>query len=355
MKYRIMKLINNVKDFFIKMKNLIKKFVLENKKLSIIIGTVLLVIIFGALLIAFNKTEIGNTSGNLNNSGFSVQKDGYIYYLGLKDNNTDGIYRMKLNNSKKEKITSDYGLYLNNSGKFLYYLDATEGKYNIVKVKTNGEDKEIIVKDVDTAKITVIDNWIYYFKESNFYKVKVNGEEKQILSKKSIENYEICDNWIYYSYINDGKNVIAKMRTNGEDITKIDSDASNVFFVKNNKIYYVYESYNEENLEYNYDLYVIKTNGDKKEKIANLGNNLQMENVNFDGDRIYYAKTNENDVLAIYSIKLNGKDEDKIVEIQAYSTIMNIHDKWIYYTDQDDNGQSQMFRVKINGEEKQGL
>lgn len=353
MKYKILKLLNSVKDFFVKIKNLIKKFIVENKKLSIIIAVILLIVIIAGIIIISNKTQIGNTSGNLNNSGFSVENDGWVYYLGLNESNTDGIYKMKSNGDKKEKVSSDYGLYLNESGDFLYYLDVTEGQYNIVKIKTNGENKETIIENVDTAKITIIDDWIYYFKQSNFYRAKIDGDEKQILSKKSIDNYEVAGKWIYYSYINDGKYVIAKMKTNGDDITKIDADASQVFFIDNSNIYYIYENYNEN--EYNYELYKIKTNGKDKEKIADIGKNIQLENINFDGDRIYYTKTNENNVLAIYSLTTNGKEENKIADIQGYSTLINIHDNWIYYTDINDNGDSQLFRLKTNGEDKQSL
>jgi hypothetical protein len=354
MKYRLMKIINNIKKFLISIKEYIKKYILENRKLAIIM-IIVLFIVLGILIMANNKSEQGNISGNLNNSGFSVEKNGWVYYLGLKNSNTDGIYKTKLNTDKKQKLNSDYGLYLNESGKFLYYLDFLEGKYNVVKTNLNGENKEILIEDVDVAKITVVDNWIYYFKDFNFYRAGTNGKERQILSKKVIENYEISGNWIYYSYVNNGKNVIAKMKTNGENIEKIDDNSAKTFFIKNKNIYYICENYNKDEHEYNYELYKMKTNGKHKEKIVNLGSNVQLENVNFDGENIYYVKINDNDVLAIYSIKINGKNEKKIVEIQGQSTLINIHKNWIYYTDEDDNGNSQMFRVKINGKERQNL
>ena len=324
--------------------------------MSIIIAVALIIIIIVlGIIITFGKTELGNTSGNLNNSGFSVEKGSWVYYLGFKDSNTDGIYKVKSNSDKKEKVSSDYGLYLNKSGNFLYYLDRTSGDYNISKMKTNGQDKETIIEDVDTGKISVIDNWIYYFKESKFYRAKTNGEDKQILSKKAIDNYEVIDNWIYYSYINDGKYIIAKMKNNGEDVTKIDDDSSKVFFINNNYIYYIYESYDENEFKYNYHLYNIKTNGKDKNKISDIDGNVQLDNINFDKDKIYYAKTDDSGNLSIYSIKLNGKDETKIVDVQGYSTMINVNNGWIYYTDQDDNGDSQMFRIKTNGKDKQSL
>lgn len=347
-----------MRDKLIDLKNKTVKVITSNKRLSIIIALALIVIIIAIILLS-GRTTVGNTSGNLNNLGFSVKDDGWIYYLGLKDSNTDGIYKIKSNSDKKEKVSSDYGLYLNKVGNYIYYLDRTSGNYDIAKMKTNGEDKEVIIKDVDdvdTNKITVVDNWIYYFKDSKFCRAKTNGEEKQILSKKTIENYEVIGKWIYYSYIDESKYAIAKMRNNGEDVTKIDNDASRVFFVDNNNIYYIYENYDENESEYNYELYKIKTNGKDKNKVADIGQNIQFNGINFDGDKIYYAKTSkDNDILSIYSMKINGKDETKIVDIQGASTIINVHDGFIYYTDENDNGDSNIFRIKTNGKDKQSI
>lgn len=354
MKDKIISLKNKVVEFITNVKNKVCAFVLAHKTLSIIIAVALIIIIILGIVIICSKEEIGNTSGNLNNSGFSVEKNGWVYYLGIKNNNTDGIYKVKTNSNKIDKISSDYGLYLNKSGKFIYYLDRTSGSNDIVKRKTNGKDKEIIISDVDTEKITVIDNWIYYFKDGKFCKSKTDGEEKQILLDKLIYNYEIKGKWIYYSYINNGKYVISKMKTNGEDVTKIEDDASNKFFVVDNNIYYIYNNYNEEEYEYNYELYKMKTNGEDKEKILDFDKNIDLETINYDDKKMYYIKSDD-DNYSIYSIKLNGKDETKIIDLNGYYTLINIQDKWIYYTDINDNGDSEMFRIKINGKDKQSL
>ena len=67
------------------------------------------------------------------------------------------------------------------------------------------------------------------------------------------------------------------------------------------------------------------------------------------------VKTNENNVSSIYSLTKNGKEENEIIEIQGYSTLINIHENWIYYTDINDNGDSQLFRIKTNAKDRQSL
>lgn len=222
-------------------------------------------------------------------------------------------------------------------------------------MKTNGKDKDIVVENVDPTLMTISDNWIYYFDNSYFYRIKTNGEEKKRLSNKSIESYEIVENWIYYSYKNDGKYVIAKMKANGEDNTKIDTETGKAFLVRGNYIYYIYENYDYENYEYSYELYKMKINGKDKKKVADIGGNVDINTVNFNENAVYYTKKDENGNSAIHKMDLNGKNETKIVDIEAYSTNINLHDNWIYYPDEDENGDVQMFRIKTNGEDKQNL
>ncbi len=165
-----------------------------------------------------------------------------------------------------------------------------------------------------------------------------------------MNNYEVIGKWIYFSYTNNGKSIISKVKVNGESFTKIDDDASNLFYIKNNTIYYIYK-----NQEGSYEFYKIKTNGKDKEKIADLTGEIQLDSINFDGNSLYYVKKDENDIINIYNIKLNGEGEREIVEIKDYNTIINVHNGWVYYTDINENGDSQMYKVRLNGKDKQSL
>lgn len=350
MKEKIINLKNKIVSSLARLRDKIYPIIMKNKKISIIVLIAFIVII--AIIIGIcSRKEIGNTNGNLNNLGFTVKKGSWVYYKGYNQGAEDGIYKTKGN--KKEKVTEDYSIYLNASGNYIYFIDAEES--DIVRMKKNGEDRETIVEDVDIEKITIIDNWIYYFDGSDFCKIKTNGKDQRVLLEKSIENYEIVGNWIYYSYKNDGKYVIAKVKINGADNTKIDTDAGKAFIVKENNIYYINENYDYDNYEYSYELYKMKTNGKKKEKIADISGAVNVDNINFYNNEIYYTKENEERVLSIYKIKLNGKNETKVVDIEGYTTNINIHDDWIYYPDRNNDGDVQIFKIKTNGKEKQAL
>lgn len=335
-----------ISSFFIDLKNKIIPLIIKNKKISILVLAVIVLVTL-IILIVPNKKKIGTTSGNLANTGYSLSMGKWTYYFGYNQGSTDGIY--KVNGSKKEKIIDDYGIYLNKFGKNIYYLDAKED--SIVKIKANGKNKETIVENVDKATVTVADNWIYYFDKSCLCRIKTNGENKKIISEKFIENYQIVGEWIYYSYMSDGNYVIAKMKTNGEDSSKIDTQAGKMFIVNGKNIYYIRENYDEEK----YELYEMKTNGKNKKKIADINETIDLSIVNFTNSEVYYVKKNENLETAIYKMDLKGKKEEKLVDIKGYATSINIQNDWIYYPDQDDEGNVQMFRIKTNGDNKQSL
>ncbi len=340
-----------MKDKIINLKNKIISFLLKHKKISIITLIIVLIIIAIIICVLCTKTEIGNTNGNLNNVGFTTKNGKWIYYQGYNNSMVDGIY--KSNGTKTEKILDNYGIYLNNSGKYIFFVDAEDN--SIKKIKNNGKNIKTIVEDIDIDMMTVIDNWIYYFDDSNFYKIKTNGKDKKILLEKTIENYQIVGNWIYYSYRSNGNYIIAKMKTNGENNTKIDEQAGKNFFVDGNKIYYIYEQQNSENNNYSCEIYKLKTNGKNKEKIADISGNVNVDTSNYSENFMYYTKRNDDDKLAIYKIDLKQMNETKIVDINGYSTYINVYKNWIYYPDQNDNGDIQMFKVKTNGENKQNM
>ncbi|MBQ3145199.1 MAG: DUF5050 domain-containing protein [Clostridia bacterium] len=340
-----------MKEKMVSLKNKIVTYITENKKSAIVVSITLIIIIGIIVSIVGGVTKNKSTNGNLNNSGFTVKNRGWVYYLGFNEGQSDGIYKLKGN--KNEKLVDDYALYLNESGKYIYYLDV--GTEAIVKIKTNGRDKETIISEVDLEKIVLDGNWIYYFDESKLCRIKTNGKERQIVLEKSIDNYEIYEDWIYYSYRNNGKYVIAKISTNGKDNTKIDEDCGSTFFIKENYIYYIYENNNVEDNIFSYELHRIKKNGKKKEKITDLPKEMYIASINFNRDDIYYLKEVEGTNLAIHKMNLKDVEEKKVVDVDGYVTYINIVDNWIYYPDVNNNGNDGMYRIKTNGKEKQEL
>lgn len=78
----------------IRIKKVIKSFVISNKIAAIGILSFISAVLV-AIIISYDITEIGNTNENLDNLGFSVKNGKWVYYLGYKENNPDGIYKVK--------------------------------------------------------------------------------------------------------------------------------------------------------------------------------------------------------------------------------------------------------------------
>lgn len=342
-----------MKEKLINLKNIITYFYKSNKKSIFITALAILLVLIVVLTIVMSKQKYGNTYGNLRNKGIVAKKGSQIYYVSFNEGNAEGIYKIKKNGKDKEKVSDEYGYYLNISGNYLYYVSLENEQ--LIKTKLNSNKTQVIAENVSSAPITVVDNWIYYFEGTNLFKIKTNGKKRTQLFSKAIENYQIVGNQIYYSYENDGKQIIAKMNLDGSNIIKLDEEAGKEFFVKGNKIYYINENYDMDNYEYKYELYMLKTNGKDKEKICDIEGSVDTYTVNFTEDAIYYAKSAKNDKMAIYKMKLNGKDETKIIEVNTYSNLVNIIDKYMYYINQNEDGNVQTYRININGEDNQAI
>lgn len=143
------------------------------------------------------------------------------------------------------------------------------------------------------------------------------------------------------------------MNTNGKNSVEIHSGYITSFFIKGNYIYYINENYNYSEYIYTYELFRIKTNGEDIQKLADIEGQIYTD-INFNNKEIYYAKEKDGK-LSIYKIELDGKNEEKIIDLNANATIININKNYIYYLDNNDNNQMQTYRIKTNGSDKQKL
>lgn len=332
-------------------KELVVNFINEHKKISLrILAGLIVLITIVVIASALKEDKIGNTAGNLMaNHGISAEAGKWTYYIEFDDGEPSGIYRVKTNGSKTEKIKGGYFEYINVIDKYIYCLEKDEDKkqYNLVKMKTNGNKKETIAKNIDYAPITAAGDRVYYFKEGILYRIKTNGSDKQKLSEKDISYYEISGNMIYYIYENEGDSYIAKMKLNGEKNTRIGKleDSSYVaLHVKGNKIYYVI--LDEEN---KYKLFKMKTNGEKEERLYTFSNSIDC--INMQDDTIYYVFRDGKYNISKINYKAGDKETiKKIDEVEA----IGISGKWVFYVEESENDLI-IERVTTNGKKEQSL
>ena len=323
-----------------------------NRSLFLRILAVLIVIITIIVITSvFKKDEVGNTAGNLNfNYGISAEAGKWTYYMEFDDNEPSGIYRVKTNGEKTQKIIDGYYLYLNVLDNYIYCLekDEDEKQYNLVKIKTNGNKKETLAKNIDNATVTVSGDRVYYFKDGNFYSIKTNGSNKEKISDKDIKYYEVCNNLIYYIYENEGDSYIAKMKINGDNNTrigKLEDDEYIALHVKGSKVYYIVLEDDSQ-----YKLYKMNKNGEKEERIYNFSENI--ENVNMQDDAIYYTVRDGD--YKISTINYKAADKGVIKKVSNLDAIA-ISGRWVFYVYENEDDEIVIERIRTNGEKQQSL
>lgn len=348
-----------MKEKIMKGINYAKQIISANKSLCMkIIAVIIVIIAIIVIASCFKGTEYGNSTGNIQNAGLAAQDGSWIYYVAVDDDEPVGINRVKTNGKKIENVADGYMFCLSIVDNYIYCLeyDEDDDQGNVVKIKTNGKDKEVLARDVSAAPISVADNWVYYYKNDKLYRVKTDGTEREKISDKEITYFQIDGNWIYYIYENDDAEYIAKMKLNGEDSQRLakadDSEYYGALHVKGGNIYYITTEYDE---DYNSEHYLYKMNkkGEKLEKVCTLEEDIM--DVNMQEDAIYYTVSEDYENYTIKSIKYNGKDETTIYEEEEEIEQINVVKDWIIYMAEDEDYDVIIKMVSKDGKEEQDL
>ena len=120
---------------------------------------------------------IGNSLGNIVNSGIAAQKEDWIYYRSSDDNK---IYKIRTDYSGHEKINDDNSWDINVVGDWIYYQNPDDGE-KIYKIRIDGSGNKKINDDL-SWDINIAGDWIYYrntFDVWKTYKIRTDGSGKQ--------------------------------------------------------------------------------------------------------------------------------------------------------------------------------
>ena len=151
---------------------------------------------------------LGNTAGNLNNSGLFCEYDGVVYFANSYDNGT--LYSMTPSEDNLQKVQSVEVCNILAGGDYLYYFrigeggDAGLGTVRSVKsfnrCKLNGTDAVSLTRDT-IVSAQLVDNYLYMLAAGNehpeFYKMKIDKSEKTMLADYAI-NPTCAENGIIY-------------------------------------------------------------------------------------------------------------------------------------------------------------
>ena len=326
------------------------KKILSNKKIIILLSVIIVFIaIVVAILMLNNKnSKVGNSPSNIANMGFAVEAEGYTFYNKYEN----GIYKTKGDSQEEVRIGDDnIGYSLNVSNGYLYYLALnTDDNYkvNIVKIKTDGSEKEILKTIVTSStKMYLIDDNIYYRNDENgenkVYKIDINGKNEAVVVNKYVSNFQVDDENIYYS---DNDLKLYKMNLkNSEEKEVSDKITTRYFQVIDKWIYFIDDSQNR--------LSKIKIDG---KEILVISDKINSEIFSIKDDKIYYLDSNSHKICRM---KTDGTDIKELVDLgTSQITRINIAQNNIYYLGSrklDSNAFDsliyQMYRIGINGEQ----
>jgi len=288
--------------------------------------------------------ELGNTNGNLNNGGAFVEKAGIIYFSDTYASyRPDGNYLLKMNadGSDKSILADDFRSGLNVIGEWIYYIAVDDNRDIIMKVRTDGKEKQRIGKMLffDETSFFVVGNRMYF---ANF-DGDIKTEEINYLRSFTLDgNCELQltpDNALYANF--EGEWIIySNLTDNGFELIKINFDKSQIkslvtipegfqFFVYNGWIYY--NSF-ADNRSYRIDM-----NGENKTKLSELW----IQKINAKDDRLYYLLQEDGTLMASH---LDGSQAVVLKKEFSDFIHLSIAGEWIYGTKE-----AKIVRIRLDG------
>ena len=265
----------------------------DKKALLILIPFLLFVIIVGALAIVGDRIPdnppetVGNTAGNLNNSGYFCEYDGTVYFANAYDSNT--LYSMDPSEQNIKKLGNASVKNILAGGKYLYhYQTGASGDAGIGALRT----------------------------VRSFNRCKLNGTDVTGLTRDPIVSAQLVGSNLYIMTVGDNGSLFYRMRIDKSDKTDLADYEINPACAVNGIIYY-------NGTQENHYLYALNTSTDSISTLwdGNLWYPIAQ------GDYIYYMDVENNYRLCRYSLSRNE------VEVLTEERIdcFNVGYGYVYY------------------------
>lgn len=291
----------------------------------------------GTFRISPTVNAVGNSSGNLNNKGLVAKQGDWIYFAS-----DEGIlHRIKFNGEDKTRLTKNTVQFINVQGAWVYYVN--DSKSNIIsRTRIDGKGTEEVISHDHASSLTLYHDWLYYINHSDqgkIYKIKLDGTEKTKLSEQAAHHFTIFENNLYYIQDNgkekeEKSGSIYKLDIQGGKSTQVTEDKVGGIVAVDGWLYYINTSDKQA-------LYRMKTNGSEEEKL------VDDQTIAFYADEewAYYQKElNRGRIL--FKMNVHSKEttelETKVTRKEGLrygrtvwefpKTFINIANDWLYYS-----------------------
>ena len=297
--------------------------------ITIVIMSALIVLVVLSGRIPLNDdSTVGNTAGNLNNSGYFCEHDGRVYFANAYDNYS--LYSMNTDETDIKKLHGGNTSYINAGGDYLYYVTTSaetndsgsfRGAYGIYRSKLNGKN----VTGLDrcyVAAMQLCGNYLYYSKidtktSMSLEKIKIDKKDKQTVNPAALINPNCYVNGrIYYNGTDQDHYLYALNTANDSTSVVWEGNIWNPIY-QNDYVYYM-------DVENNYRLcrYSMYDN------VVEVLTNDRIETFNISGNYIYF-QTNSNTDPALKRMLIDGSSQE-IVRSGIYENI-NITSEYVYF------------------------
>ena len=325
---------------------------MSNKKAIIVMGVVLLLLaVLSVIMVISNKIPkndphaVGNSAGNLYNSGLFCEDDGIVYFSNPYDNGA--VYKMNPDESGMKKILQYNVKYINAEGKYLYYYQTEQNDavvmgfaghtMGIYRCTKNGR-KVVCLDRVASGTANLIGDYIYYQHYSNankegmtLYKVKTDKSYIGQVADYIIDPSNVSDGAIYFPSTKKNHNLNV-LDTNTDSIgTYVEGYYWNPIN-KNGFVYYM-------NVDDDYKLYRYNLSSGENERLSED----RVDAYNISDDYIFYQSNG--DEAAMKRMNLDGSNV-AILKMGVHNNI-NITSQYVYFTQYD--SPLPVYKTSING------
>ena len=271
---------------------------------------------------------LGNTSGNLKNSGLFCEDDGVVYFANAYDDYT--LYRMDPDESNIKKLNSMSVKWLNAAGKYLYFYqnDSNKGSglgyviktTGIYRLDKKGRRSTMIRRDA-VSDITLVDNYLYFQNMSespiNLKRIGIDKENENVILEHRSQPGSVANGIIYYANTNDNFYLYSYDTVTGTNQLIWEHPMWNPLCHSDGYIYYM-------DMETDYQLHRYDPSSGSFEVLTTD----RVDLFNITGDMIYYQRSNPNDA-ALMRMYTNGSNQE-LVSSGNYQNI-NITSNYVYF------------------------
>lgn len=321
---------------------------MNTKQIRIVIGVLVALVVVSLLVVlvflqrvSMNpEGTVGNTAGNINNSGLFCEYDNKVYF----SNSFDGGSLFVMSPDETEIRRLNY-LNVQNilaGGKYLYYfqtgstnnssLGQIKGMTSFERCELNGKNPASLTRDV-VVSAQLVDNYLYMLTATNtgpsFYKIKIDKTDKTDLAAVAINPACAQDGVIYYNGVESDHHLYA-LRTSNDSVSEV--WAGNLWYpvISGNYVYYMDVENNYRLCRYSVSQNVIEVLTNDRVDCFNVGNGYIYYQENSSDPQLICMRTDGTGAMTIaYGTFTNINMTSQYVYFQAFDDDTTIYHSYI--------------------------